>query len=350
MRYVIFVLSIVISYNSTMNVGKRTEIPNTVLGRELLEKVETPVSIIIPAYNSGHRIRQVLTNIRGQPMPENLEVEVLVDANACRDDTAEQAAKGLMLIEHERGWRTKLIVDSRGGEPQALNKMVEARTLNGLVVGLNDDVFPTRGCLQTLCAAMLQEDKLGAIGVRPRPIPVWESQRHGTFAGRLAGSMSELYEEGLWSIVGRFYAFRPEIIGPFPNLMSEDSYMTYQALMRSKGFGILTDPENCVYFRVPTTMSDTIKNHVTHGRATTQLIQAFPDYADVMKKSRPVEEPGRKGNKISRMVQLLANENVSLDVRFSIFALLIFNKAYTILDSKIGSYDGSSRERIRSAV
>ena len=307
------------------------------------------LAVIIPAHNSEKRIGMVISNLCVQPMPKGVDLEVVVCANACVDRTAEAAEKALDRLRRKRpGARTKLIVTSTPGEPQALNTMIEyLGEEREVVVGLNDDCFPTMGALACLGAAAMDNDRLGVVGVVPKPLPTYRG-RSGKLAERIAVVDIELSRSGRELVVGRMYAFRPKIIGKFPNVMSEDGYMVWRSLTNhmSDGYGVIDESVAAVYHRVPTSFEDLLKQRRIYAMGKRQIIREYPDFRELVLRAR-----GESGRWFVRPENYLRAEgDFSIFERIMALGVAAYGKIASLVEDKVRPAQSSLRERVASAI
>jgi hypothetical protein len=82
-------------------------------------------------------------------------------------------------------------------------------------------------------------------------------------------------------IIGRMYAFRPQVIGSFPDIISEDMYLMYSSLLHSGGYGVINDEISRVFYRLPATLLDTLNQYVVYRLGTSQFFKSYPDYEQV---------------------------------------------------------------------
>jgi hypothetical protein len=236
------------------------------------------INIIIPTHKST-TVDTVIARIGEEPFPENTRVRLVVCANGARDGTAALASYALVAFHSKVPNSTFISVGTEvAGEPQALNQMVAlirdgARTdhSDNIVIGINDDVLPTPGSICALYLAMLANPDLGSIGVVPKPIG-YEARLVSRIA---AATQAGIGEDIIW---GKMYAFRPSVIGDFPeDLIAEDLFMLHQSIVRSEGFGIIQDGQSFVHYTLPTNLRDVWRESLLHWRAASQFNRRYPE-------------------------------------------------------------------------
>ncbi len=177
--------------------------------------------------------------------------------------------------------KINLIECDQPGEPLALNRMIESIPSRNIVIGLNDDVFPTMGALATLYASMLDNPELGAIGVPPLPLGLKTRRSWKRFVTNTADSIMHPPRNRA-TIIGRMFAFRPNIIGSFPDLISEDLYLMYASLLHTEGFGQLCDGKSYVYYRMPGKFRDIMRQYIIYYLGSSQFSKNYPDYLGML--------------------------------------------------------------------
>jgi len=303
--------------------------------------------VIIPAHNSERRIRGVLANLAAQPLPEEVRLRVLVCANACRDDTAGQASLGLdALCEARRGTETRLIETEVSGQANALNVLVQAAGEPGVVIELQDDVYPSKGALVNLVAAMAERPDLGAVSVTNMPIPEHKG-RDGSWCAKVAYRLRTKDNFSKTGLVDRFAAFRPKVIGKFPDLVSVDCFMAMRSLDQAGGYGVIQPEVAEVFYRLPKTMGDLLDQQDMYVKGTLQARQWWRNNV------RPVHEDLRK-NKLKAamdgMMKTMADKELSLDEKLGVVALIFYGRLVSRLKNRLDPYRSGVRSRIWSSV
>lgn len=258
----------------------RREIRRT-FGPAKLAKYGAPrITIIIPAYRSANTIGRVIDSI-GAECLSGVRLRVIVCCNGTKDedDTGLVASRALQDLQAKRP-ETKFIVTCTEdpGESRALNSMVrlvqseiDRTSDDDIVISINDDVVPSRNSILSLYLAMRENCTLGAIGIVPQA-----TQFSQSLAATIAASTQASIREKI--IIGKMFAFRPHIIGIFPeDLMSEDLYLIMQACLHSDGFGVLINGDVSVSFTVPDTLTGVLKEMVYHWRAAMQFNRRYPE-------------------------------------------------------------------------
>lgn len=234
------------------------------------------IPIIIPAHNSGLRIRDTLSNLSRQLYPDKTVPYVAVCANACQDNTCQQAQLGLDLIQKRIPDSTgTLIVTDQPGEVPALNTLLRhLDSVDGCpdwVIALNDDVFPTLKAVNGVWTC-LQSAENFAVGVRSFPLPIYRGKKHGTFAGRVAHFIG-MGEARVPNIIGRMCGFRRDLT-PLPeDIISADLYITQQAANLGR-YSILPQDYR-VYHRVPTTFKDLFNQQLIYNLGYYQFVDHY---------------------------------------------------------------------------
>lgn len=317
----------------------RIEILDQVTSKDLKKYSGSKIDVLIPAHNSEGSIDKVIRNLSKQRIPINSHLHIVVCANACKDNTANVAKKALHLAySRNKSINTSLIVTAQPGEPQALNKMLK-KVGNEIVIVVNDDVEPSESSLISLYVAMRNNEHISAIGVPSRPFPEFTGLDQ-PLPIRIANRISKIYTERDIIIIGRMYAFRKSILNHFPNLISEDNYLTYMSLCKAKCYGILKNKQSYVYFKPPSTYTDVFKQVFMHSRSGIQFFRKYPEAFNFFIK---MEE---------QMKTLKEREEPIEDQEVKDVAQLIQDCCWRIasLVEKINPTKGSFRKRVASTA
>lgn len=306
------------------------------------------VAVVIPAHNSEARVGGVINNLAHQPLPDNQRLQVVVCANACNDATAVKASRALDHLVCKTGADAELIVTDIPGQANALNRMVE-RVGDGhkYVIELQDDSFPSMGAIGLLSMAMESNDGLGAMGVANRPIPTYRGRR-GMRAEKVAFANQMMLRPGDKVIIDRVCAFRPEVVGSFPDIVSVDCYMMRQALVNSQGYGVLRADQAQVYHRIPSTFEDLVKQRKMYVRGWRQISKEIPDYNEVVGKATEGFGLSKK-EKILRLLTL-SGVGISMFDKLGAVGLYYLNRYWVRQGDGIGVYNSSERDRVWSSV
>lgn len=320
--------------------GNRFEILDKVTSSDLQKYSGSTIEILIPAHNSENSIGKVIKNLSCQALPNNSKIHLTICANACKDNTVNAAKKAIVFASRRnKRFQATLISTDEPGEPQALNRMLKAVN-SEIVIVVNDDVDPTKDSLINLYIAMKKNPDLCAIGVQSRP-HLKCTGNNQPYAVRLANQISKIYTEKDILIVGRMYAFRPYLVKHFPNIMSEDNYLTYISLTNSKGYGIIKNNDTYVYYTPPTNFSDVVSQTLMYSLSGVQFLREYPKALDLFIAVQEKLERSGGGNSI---------ENETREVRQ--LAQMIQDNCWNLASEidKLEPIGGSLRSRIGSTV
>lgn len=118
------------------------------------------LSVLIPAHNESAYISACLGHLyASRPLPEGVEVEVLVLANGCSDDTAAKARR----LEPPPGWQLQVLERLDGGKLAALNEG-DRKATGDVLIYLDADVTVEPELLAELATALTPERALYASG------------------------------------------------------------------------------------------------------------------------------------------------------------------------------------------
>ncbi|MCR9125431.1 MAG: glycosyltransferase family 2 protein [Rhodobacteraceae bacterium] len=131
-----------------------------------VEPTVPAVSVILPAHDEtdyiGHCLSALLASQGDAPL------EVLVIANACRDDTAAKA-RGFADLAQARGWSLQVIETETGGKLNALN-LGDRAARGDIRIYLDADVIVSPPLLEKMIEALSRGPALYA-GAEPRVAP-----------------------------------------------------------------------------------------------------------------------------------------------------------------------------------
>lgn len=125
------------------------------------------LSIVICTHNRAHLLRQTLDTLVRARRPEGLQLEVLVVANACSDETHALLA----AAQADPTWRDlplRWIAEPRPGKSHALNRAL-AETEAAALCFIDDDQFVDQAFLPTLAESLHAHPEYGILCGRIRP-------------------------------------------------------------------------------------------------------------------------------------------------------------------------------------
>lgn len=289
----------------------RFELTELLTPSGLNEFHDSSIDVLIPAYNSEKSIGRMILSVTSQFLPKNSHLYVTVCANACKDKTAEVAKKTLSNVSlKNKNIITKLIITKEGGKSQALNRMLKMIN-NEIVILIVDDVFPTKYCLARLYVSMRMHTELCVIGVPSRPLPKYLGKKQ-ILPIRVVNQIRKLYAERDITIIGQMCAFRKSLVNHFPNIMAEDNYLTYQSLLKSKGYGILKDGQSFICYKPPATYEDLFSQTLTHSMSGVQFfrkyLEAFALFVEIEEKmSSPEKERIKEDKDICELAKQISD-------------------------------------------
>lgn len=297
------------------------------------------ICVGIPAHNNESGIGKVLANLASQSRPTGTKLNILVYANGCNDGTADQAKIAASQFENGRDVVIKVAEDKVPSQANALNKITDYFSDQPIVLEVQDDVDPKPGTLHNCWLAAHQKSDRGVMGVPSgvvlRDNSFWERVSHLVAKATIL-PISERY------IVDRLCAYRPSIIGTFPDIVSVDCFMMLQSVKKSSGYGILCRELGEVCTRIPSTSKDIIKQRIMHDRGYAQALN-LPGYRDMLPKLNNGVEKINWRDKI-----VLENEDAL--VKFFALCLVGMGGIGFRLLTKRFPYNSSRRDRIKTAV
>jgi glycosyltransferase involved in cell wall biosynthesis len=177
------------------------------------------LSVLIPASNEGRWIGPCLDALLASD-PPGVPVELIVSANACRDDTV-AAAQARAARAAARGWGLRVIDRAEPGKPGALNA-ADAAAAGAMRLYLDADVTVSPPLLARLVEALDRPAPVYASG-RPVVAPARSrvTRAYARFWQRLPFARSPAPGFGLFAVNAAGRARW----GAFPAIISDDTYV-----------------------------------------------------------------------------------------------------------------------------
>ncbi len=168
------------------------------------------VSIVIPTHNRAALLARALDSLAQVEVPPGLDVEVVVVANACTDDTGRVVAAKAGAL----GYPVLAIEEVQANANVARNRGVRAAR-GGIVALVDDDVQVERGWLRGLME-VYEHYPADLVGGRVELAweaverPAWFAPRHEKLLARMSrgDAVLELHRRG--DVVGANMSFRRE--------------------------------------------------------------------------------------------------------------------------------------------
>lgn len=182
------------------------------------------LSVIIPASNEERFIGPCLEALLAQvATSEDVNVEIVVAANGCRDSTA-AVARTFASRAAARNWRLTVLDIPEAGKPIALNRGDDAAS-GDMRVYLDADVICTPAMLSCLVEVLRDPEPRYATGkLVVAPPQNWFTRRYATIWTQLPFYTSGAAGAGLFAVnaVGR------RRWSAFPDIISDDTYIRLQ--------------------------------------------------------------------------------------------------------------------------
>lgn len=178
------------------------------------------LSIIIPAHNESEYIGACLGALLAQRRKVGLNVEVIVAANGCTDDTVERARKYGEKFQ-EFGWCFNVLDIAQGGKPNALNH-ADAAATGDMRLYLDADVICSSDLVAQITDVLDQPEPVYASGqLLVAPAKSWITRHFADLWSRLPFMTAGVPGAGLFAVnqAGRMRW------GKFPDIISDDGYV-----------------------------------------------------------------------------------------------------------------------------
>lgn len=194
------------------------------------------ISVVIPAYNEGRNIENVLTSLLAQKMRRAQLTEIVVVASGCTDDTAERARE----VGRGRPGIHVHVEENRAGKVAAINHYLRVRDPRAeVVVSCSADLRVEPDVLERVAEYFAHNPDVGMVGARPVP-----DNDGGTLVGRMVQLVWDMHHR--ISLVspkmGELVAFRAELVEQVSELSVVDE-ASVEDIVRSQGkrLGYLPD-------------------------------------------------------------------------------------------------------------
>ena len=180
------------------------------------------MSVIIPAHNEADYIIACLIALTEQTnAPAN--VEILLSANACTDETVSRAIQTQPAFE-QRGWTFRVLTSTTPGKLFALN-CADGAALGKVLVYLDADVLCGPNLLGQVHTALDTDRALYATGkLKIAKAKSWITHAYGRFWAALPFVQGQAVGAGFFAVnrAGRARW------GTFPNIISDDTFVRLQ--------------------------------------------------------------------------------------------------------------------------
>lgn len=179
------------------------------------------LSVIIPANNEGPLIGDCLSALLASPRPAT--AEVIVVANGCSDDTADQA-RVFQEQAAQKGWKLIVLDLPEGGKMRALNAG-DAKASGVARAYLDADVIVSPGLLGQLDDVLAKDRPLYASGSLHLAKPQsWATRAYARIYARVPFMARGVPGAGLFAVNGKGRTRW----GAFPDIISDDTYVRLQ--------------------------------------------------------------------------------------------------------------------------
>lgn len=178
------------------------------------------LSIIVPAHNESAFIGGCLEALLAQCLETALDIEVIVAANGCTDDTEDQA-RAFQDRFQAKDWQLKVLNIAEGGKPNALNE-ADAVASGEIRVYLDADVICSPDVVSRIAEALDRPEPAYASGqLVVAPAKSWITRRFADLWSKLPFITSDVPGAGLFAVnqPGRK---RWDL---FPQIISDDGYV-----------------------------------------------------------------------------------------------------------------------------
>ncbi|WP_019960076.1 glycosyltransferase [Woodsholea maritima] len=216
-----------------------------------------PVSVLIPAHNEAHQIRETLKAIDRAAAHYEGSVHVVVAENCSSDDTAALAERVLSQCTNIAGYSIE--ASDIPGKAKALNRGI-ARITDDFVVRIDADTMIAPDALR-IAMRHFAHDNVGAVGGLPLP-----QEGHGLMSKVRAievllrhGFVQVAFGAfgGIFGLPGMFVIYRKSALieagGIVEGMNGEDTDITLR--ISNIGYRLVSDPKAKFYTETPDTLA-----------------------------------------------------------------------------------------------
>lgn len=237
-----------------------------------MKQLTPRISIGIPAYNEERNIRALLKNILAQRVSVGELTEIIVFSDGSSDRTNDE----VRAVRDDR----IIFIDSKERRGQSLGQNeILIRATGDVLILLNADVLPVRNdFIDEISAPILANASVGLVGGATVPVPTEHFFEEVIARGHRF--KVHVYEglngrDNLYLCQGAVRAFSKPLYKEFrwKDGYPEDSFSYLSA--QAHGFRFAYAPEAQVYFRVPGTMSDHLKQSHRFASGAAKLAKHF---------------------------------------------------------------------------
>jgi poly-beta-1,6-N-acetyl-D-glucosamine synthase len=189
------------------------------------------ISIVVPAYNEEHAIRQKINSLREALRRVDVNYEVLIGSDGSTDRTVEIVSAHLNSFESSR-WR--LLEFANLGKCGTINQLVAAAG-GEVVVSTDADIPVPADCIQLVIRAFRSNGRLGCLSCVPwfEGLNIGGQHTYWSIEDQIRAAESELGR--LIVVTGMFFAFRRDLFERIPDgVMADDLWIPLNVLL--KGF------------------------------------------------------------------------------------------------------------------
>lgn len=174
------------------------------------------VSVGVPARNEQPVIGQTLNDLLDQRLPSGVELEVIVCANCCTDQTA-QVVASLAKVDS----RVRLLETAIPGKSNALN-LIKLEATGAELFFCDADVRPEPSAVTKLLQVLDARPDLAAVGVKTLPL----ERPNRNWVEAVAGTWRKTHDAR--NLIGAFFAIRKARLPEFPlDVINEDTWLSY---------------------------------------------------------------------------------------------------------------------------
>jgi glycosyltransferase involved in cell wall biosynthesis len=232
------------------------------------------ISVLVPAYNEETTIVRALRSILDQRFTEPTSIQIIAAPNGCVDRTDEIVDTFFAeqrLPEHVSAERVSL---PKASKSRALNAALR-HAVGGIVFCLDADCHLAPDALSRMLDVLGASGEVKAVGARN----VQSYSEHDT--------SSYLYEIlralEMWQVecptatlLGRLLGFERSTVDEFPNVRSDDGWLTLSIAARYGWSAVRRADHAIVYSTPPLNWVDFFEQEGRFIQVTEELLQAFP--------------------------------------------------------------------------
>lgn len=260
---------------------------------------ESQLQVIIPTHDEEAIIGRTLESLIVQKIPDSSSLTVDVISNGTTDNTEEEVKKAQESLCQRQaeglintGIRVRLFCLEESNKAAALN-FGRRHALSDILINMDADTFPSANAIAKIYALMKSDPHCMAASIMPKRL----NDNRGP---RVLRGMQDFYnafmrENG--AILGRFFAYKPEFFGEFPeDIMSDDTWLEFISIDRYgsdsvRFLGQSQDSDVAVFNNSITSFTEFVGQLLRWESSFRHLMRKYPELEEACHLANRVKYP-----------------------------------------------------------